>query len=183
MTKLTKRQQEILKIIQAHIAATGSPPTRAEIAKTMGFKSPNAAEDHLRALARKGAIELVPSTSRGIRLPQQGVPVIEQKISKSAVLAEENIHATLRIERNFFQPQVDFFLRINSDEFQSIHIQKGDYIAVYQTEEYSPSHWVVIRQNQELTLRRFSPELQTQNLTIEGRMVGLIRSTTTPSLT
>src|ERR1700730_6803014 len=105
MTKLTKRQQEILALIQSHMAATGSPPTRAEIAKTMGFRSPNAAEDHLRALARKGVIELVPGTARGISLAKSsGIPVIGKISNKQIMLAEENHEGASHLDKNFFKP-------------------------------------------------------------------------------
>jgi len=182
MTKLTKRQNEILVLIQSHMAETGSPPTRAEIAKTMGFKSPNAAEDHLRALARKGVIELVPGTSRGIRLAHTGIPIIEQKITKQPLLAEDHIHQYARLERNFFHPEIDCLLRITSSEFQPLNILSGDYVAVQQVDKGQASDIVVIRQNNELNLRRYSSELQMQNPTIEGRVVGVIRSLTSPTL-
>lgn len=178
MTKLTKRQSEILTLIQTHLAATGSPPTRAEIAKTMGFKSPNAAEDHLRALARKGAIELVPGTSRGIRLSRIGIPIIEQRISKQPLLADDHIKSYARLERNFFQPDIDCLLRITSSEFLSLNILSGDYVAVSQTDKVSSSDIVVIRQNYELSLRRYNSEVQAQHPTIEGKVVGVIRSLT-----
>lgn len=182
MTKLTKRQNEILMLIQSHMAETGSPPTRAEIAKTMGFKSPNAAEDHLRALARKGVIELVPGTSRGIRLARMGIPILEQKITKQPVLAEEHIQSYARLERNFFQPEIDFLLHINSSDFLSLNILSGDYVAVQGTDKGQGSDIIVIRQNNELSLRRYSNELLAQHPTIEGRVVGVIRSLTSPTL-
>lgn len=182
MTKLTKRQNEILTLIQTHMTATGSPPTRAEIAKTMGFKSPNAAEDHLRALARKGVIELVPGTSRGIRLTRQGIPIILQKVSKHPLLNEDNIQGYARLEQNFFQPEINFLLRITTNAYQAMNILSGDYLAVQQTESAATSELVIIRQNQELVLKSFSQELQAHNITIEGRVVGVIRSLISPTL-
>src|ERR1700730_11641571 len=111
MTKLTKRQNEILSLIQSHMAETGAPPTRAEIAKTMGFRSPNAAEDHLRALARKGVIELVPGTSRGIRLIRHvGIPLVSHATPGQPLLFEGNIIDSCRIERHLFEPAIDFFV-------------------------------------------------------------------------
>lgn len=183
MTKLTKRQNEILTLIQSHIASTGSPPTRAEIAKTMGFKSPNAAEDHLRALARKGVIELVAGTSRGIRLTRQGVPIIESKVGKHPILSEEQIQGYSRVDKNLFSPRIDFLLRISTNEYQSLHIINGDYVAVLQTDKVENNQLAIVRMNQELSLRRFSPELLNQPLTIEGRVVGVIRSLTSQNLT
>src|ERR1700749_4947767 len=117
MTKLTKRQQEILTLIESHMVATGSPPTRAEIAKTMGFRSPNAAEDHLRALARKGVIALVPGASRGIQLKdtireQFGLPLIGRVAAGRPILAEENIEAHYKIDPSIFQPRPHYLLKV-----------------------------------------------------------------------
>lgn len=181
MTKLTKRQQEILTLIQSHITAMGSPPTRAEIAKTMGFRSPNAAEDHLRALARKGVIELVPGTSRGIRLTQTaGIPIVGRLQNKNALLIEENITGTSRLERSFFQPPIDFLIQVSGSQWQSHHILSGDYLAVHQTTSPQPNQWVVFRQNNEINIRPFSFESQIPPSIIEGIIVGVIRSFTGP---
>lgn len=181
-TKLTKRQNEILSLIQSHIAKTGSPPTRAEIAKTMGFKSPNAAEDHLRALAKKGAIELVPGTSRGIRLPKSGVPLVNIRVGKQPLLTEEQIKEYTRVEKNLFHPRIDFLIQATSAEYQSLNILNGDFVAVQQTEKLENGQLAVVRHNQELSIKRFSAELLNQPLTIEGRVVGVIRSLTSPNL-
>ncbi len=178
MSKLTKRQQEILNLIQSHIRATGSPPTRAEIAKTMGFRSPNAAEDHLRALARKGAIELVPGTSRGIRMAQSaGIPIVSKIQGKTAVLAEENIMGTVsRLDRNLFHPQIDFLYRVSGNPQQSQGIVNGDYLAIHQTHDLKPNQLALLRINNELTIRSYSPEVQSQHPIVEGLVVGVIRS-------
>ncbi len=133
MSKLTKRQTEILNLIESHINETGSPPTRAEIAKTMGFRSPNAAEDHLRALARKGVIELVPGTSRGIRLTRShGIPILKSMI-KQDLLSEENIEGYSRIDKNILNPGIDFLFRVPNSDFSAQGILKNDLVAINQT--------------------------------------------------
>lgn len=182
MTKLTKRQQEIFNLIQSHIRATGSPPTRAEIAKTMGFKSPNAAEDHLRALARKGAIELVPGTSRGIRLGQDsGIPIVSRAQGKSPLLLEENIEGNAsHLDRTLFQPNIDFLFRINGNGNQPLPsgILNGDYLAIHQTQNIKANQMALLRMNNEITVRQFTPDIQSQHPTIEGVVVGVIRQFT-----
>lgn len=185
MTKLTKRQQEIFQLIQSHMNSTGSPPTRAEIAKTMGFRSPNAAEDHLRALARKGVIELVPGTSRGIRLAQpSGIPVIHSNshLTKNAPLFDENSDKLSRIDRNFFQPPIDFFVHIENNHLQSQGILSGDYLAVHQSNSASakPGQLIVIRSNNGLSIQSQTQahESLSHNATLEGIVVGVIRSLT-----
>jgi repressor LexA len=180
MAKLTKRQQEILTLIQSHLRATGSPPTRAEIAKTMGFRSPNAAEDHLRALARKGVIELVPGTSRGIRLAQSsGIPIISiSKIQgKTAILADEHIEGTVsHLDRNLFQPNIDFLYRVNGNQLQSQGITNGDYLAIHQNNNIKANQLVLLRINNEISIRAYTPEIQAQHPIIEGLVVGVIRN-------
>lgn len=181
MSKLTKRQQEILALIQSHMAAMGSPPTRAEIAKTMGFRSPNAAEDHLRALARKGVIELLPGTSRGIRLAQTaGIPIIGvgQLQNKEALLAEENVIGTSRLDSAIFQQKINFLIQVSGSQWQTHHILNGDYLAVHQTTSPKLNQLVVLRQNNELFIRSFAPEHPIAPSTIEGVVVGVIRSFT-----
>src|SRR5678809_503000 len=109
MDELTPRQEEILKLINAQIARTGMPPTRAEICRAMGFRSPNAAEEHLRALARKGAIEMLAGASRGIRLKQQpGMPVVGRVAAGSPILAEQHIEDRYRIDPALFRPRADY---------------------------------------------------------------------------
>lgn len=179
MTKLTKRQQEIFNLIQKHMQATGSPPTRAEIAKTMGFRSPNAAEDHLRALARKGVIELVPGTSRGIRLAQSaGIPIINKIQGKGSILSQENSEGTSRVDRGLFQSSIDFIVRVSGQQLQSQGILNGDYLAVHQTSHLKPNQLAVFRLHNELMIRPYTTEIQAQNPIIEGVVVGVIRSLT-----
>jgi len=184
MTKLTERQQEILSLIESHMNATGSPPTRAEIAKIMGFKSPNAAEDHLRALARKGVIELVPGTSRGIRLIQtgNGIPVIKiDRLSSPFTITDTPIENTCKLDRNFFKPSIDFILHFTHKGIPDLNILENDYLAIHCTQEIHSGQIVLLRIQQELILKRFATDLQYQNSQIEGLVVGLIRPLTSNS--
>ena len=184
MTKhtLTHRQQEILSLIQSHMADTGSPPTRAEIAKLMGFRSPNAAEDHLKALARKGVIELVPGTSRGIRLTTStsGIPIIRMdRLSMGQpLLSEQHIESTCRLDRNFFKPSIDFLLQYTQRNNPEFGILENDYLAVHQIREVSKGQIALVRVNQELVLRRFAEDSQSLSHSVEGLVVGVIRSLT-----
>lgn len=181
MTKLTKRQNEILALIQSHMTATGSPPTRAEIAKIMGFRSPNAAEDHLRALARKGVIELVPGTSRGIRLTQSsGIPIIGRIQNKVPLLAEENIEGTSRLDRTLFNPSVDYLIHIKDNRLHDLQIVNGDYLAIHHTHILSLGQVGVMRIHSEIVIKPYSSEIQTQNPLIEGLVVGVLRSLVNP---
>ncbi len=186
MTKLTKRQQEILNLIEAHLNATGSPPTRAEIAKTMGFRSPNAAEDHLRALARKGVIELVPGTSRGIRLTSNmgGIPIVKMSSISMGhpVLSEGHIDSRCKLDRSFFKPAIDYLLHLTHKSVPDLSISEGDYLAIHQTQEIAAGQIALLRVNQEIMIRRYSPELQYPNLVIEGLVIGVIRSLSKSSL-
>src|SRR3989304_10521469 len=112
---LTQRQTEVLQVIRQHIESTGAPPTRAEIAKQLGFKSVNAAEDHLKALARKGAILLSPGTSRGIQLTEKhglGLPIVKDIQNTSSIFNEKNFSGRLRIQNEFFNPKPDFLFQI-----------------------------------------------------------------------
>ncbi len=109
MIKLTSRQEQVLNLIKDHISETGYPPTRADIAKQLGFKSANAAEEHLRALARKGFIEIVPGASRGIRIPaaaNQGIPIVGRVAAGSPILASEHIEDYCELKPTFFSPAV-----------------------------------------------------------------------------
>ena len=184
--KLTKRQQEILNLIQSHIDAAGSPPTRAEIAKTMGFRSPNAAEDHLRALARKGVIELVPGTSRGIRLAKSsgGIPIVkmDRVVSNQPILSENHINGTCRLDRNFFKPGIDFLLQVSHKGNPELHITEGDYLAIHQTQEIRSGQIVLTRLNHEINIRRYTADAHSQNLVIEGLVIGIIRTLNQTSL-
>ncbi len=178
MTKLTKRQQEILSLIQNHMANTGSPPTRAEIAKTMGFKSPNAAEDHLRALARKGVIELVPGTSRGIRLSaaRMGLPIIKMsQLDPSQPLFQQAAQSqTCKLDRAFFKPSVDYLIACSHKGNVDLGMTEGDLVAIHNTQNIQVGQTALFRSNHEITIRRFTPD-HAQHLTIEGLVVGIIR--------
>ena len=177
--KLTKRQQEILDLIQSHIQATGSPPTRAEIAKTMGFRSPNAAEDHLRALARKGVIELVPGTSRGIRLLKNtgGIPIIkiDRIVPHQPILSDNHLEGTAKLDRHFFKPSIDFLLQISDKAYPELNIATGDYLAIHQTQTFAVGELVLTRLNQEIRLQAYNTNPFPPNLIIEGSVIGLIR--------
>ena len=195
MIKLTKRQAEILQLIQDQIDAVGSPPTRAEIATKMGFCSPNAAEDHLRALARKGVIELVPGTSRGIRiLKNQGLPIIGQVAAGQPILAEANIETYYRIDQAIFNPIAHYLLRAKGSSMQNAGINDGDLLAIHATPVASSGQIVVARIEDEATVKRFYKDdfkvilraenpafnpieidLQKESLNIEGIVVGIIR--------
>jgi len=196
MKKLTDRQAEILDLVKSHIAETGYPPTRADIARELGFRSPNAAEEHLKALARKGALEVVPGTSRGIRLPGgDGLPVVGRVSAGSPILAQEHIEETFNIPPNLFRPSADFLLRVNGDSMVDAGILDGDLLAVRKTPEATNGAIVVARIDDEVTVKRLrrksrskvllEPEnadyepievdLKTQEFAIEGLSVGVIR--------
>lgn len=198
MYKLTKRQTEILELIKSHIEETGFPPTRAEIAKTFGFRSPNAAEEHLRALARKGAIEITPGASRGIRVPGAeffGLPIVGQVAAGSPILAQEHIEDHLSINPQFFSPKADFMLRVRGMSMKNIGILDGDLLAVHKISTASNGQIVVARIEDEVTVKRFEqirnkiylhPEneefttievdLSVDTFAIEGLSVGVIRN-------
>lgn len=196
--KLTPRQTEVLTLIKRNIEDTGYPPTRAEIAKELGFKSANAAEEHLRALARKGAIEMVPGASRGIRLPDdpaaQGLPIIGQVAAGNPILAQENIEDYCTLAPEFFSPAASYFLRVRGMSMKDVGIFDGDLLAVHSTQNVHNGQIVVARLGDEVTVKRFKREghqvwllpenetfepievdLREQELFIEGLGVGVIR--------
>ena len=197
MQNLTPRQAQVLDFIRQHISDTGYPPTRADIAGELGFKSPNAAEEHLKALARKGAIEMVPGTSRGIRLPEDhGLPLVGRVAAGSPILAEEHIEERVDMPANFFYPRADFLLKVRGDSMINAGILDGDLLAVHKTMEASNGQIVVARIEDEVTVKRFQrtrnrskvmllPEnedyapieidLREQAFAIEGLSVGVIR--------
>ena len=202
MQKLTTRQQQVLAFIKSHMVSNGYPPTRVDIARELGFRSPNAAEDHLKALARKGAIEMIPGASRGIRLPadstsaedELGLPVIGQVAAGAPILAVENIENHCRIDPTFFSPRADYLLRVRGMSMKDIGIYDGDLLAVHRTTEARNGQVVVARIGEEVTVKRFhkhgrkvsliaeNPEfapieidLGEQELIIEGLSVGVIR--------
>ena len=197
MIKLTARQEQVLQLIKSAIIDTGYPPTRAEIAKELGFKSANAAEEHLKALAKKGAIEMVAGASRGIRLvdaANDGIPVVGRVAAGNPVLAEENIEDYCEMPASFFKPHADYLLRVQGMSMKDIGILDGDLLAVHKTEQAKNGQVVVARIENEVTVKRFMqnkhivellPEneefepiiidLREQPLDIEGLAVGVIR--------
>ena len=199
MQALTSRQSQVLELIRQHINDTGYPPTRADIAAELGFKSPNAAEEHLKALARKGAIEIIPGPSRGIRLPDteaSGLPLVGRVAAGNPILAEENIEDRVDLPAGFFQPRADYLLRVRGDSMVDAGILDGDLLAVHKTQQATNGQIVVARIEDEVTVKRFQrtrkrnqilllPEnsayqpievdLANQAFAIEGLSVGVIR--------
>lgn len=199
MHQLTPRQSQILNMIQEFILETGMPPTRAEIARELGFKSANAAEDHLRALQRKGVLELVPGTSRGIQLKdslreQLGLPLVGRVAAGSPILAEEHIETHYRIDPALFRPKPHYLLRVQGMSMKNAGILDGDLVAVHRTPEVRSRQIVVARVGDEVTVKRYRqdgsivwllPEnddfepiqvnLNEQTMMIEGVVVGVIR--------
>ena len=167
LPKLTARQQEVLELIQTSITATGAPPTRAEIAQALGFKSANAAEEHLKALARKGAIELVSGTSRGTRLrlhaAQEQVtqlastlvlPLIGRVAAGSPILAQEHIDTTHSVPESMFERRPDYLLRVRGMSMRDLGILDGDLLAVQATQQARSGQIVVARLDDEVTVKR-----------------------------
>lgn len=197
MEKLTQRQQQVLDIVRQHIDQTGYPPTRADIARELGFKSANAAEEHLKALARKGAIEMIAGASRGIRLPDNpGIPIIGRVAAGDPVLAEAHIEDYCDLPANFFKPHADFFLTVAGDSMIDIGILDGDLLAVHSTPVAKNGDIVVARIEDEVTVKRlhrtgqkhlvellpenpdYEPikvDLREQAFVIEGLSVGVLR--------
>ncbi len=176
--KLTARQAQILELIQKAIARTGSPPTRAEIAAEMGFRSPNAAEEHLKALAKKGVIELVSGTSRGIRLrtdalqainesrmnplfqslqnlTQLALPLVGRVAAGSPILAQEHVERTYHLEGSLFSQTPDYLLKVRGMSMKDAGIMDGDLLAVKQCKEAVNGQIVVARLGEEVTVKRF----------------------------
>lgn len=200
MRELTPRQRQVLFLIQKVMAESGMPPTRAEIAKELGFRSVNAAEDHLRALERKGALELLSGTSRGIRLKdslrdQLGLPLVGRVAAGEPILAEEHIEARYQIDTSLFQRSPHYLLRVHGMSMRDAGILDRDLLAVHRTPEARDGQIVVARVDDEVTVKRFrrrghlvsllpenpdfepiSVDLRRQQLTIEGLGVGIIRN-------
>ena len=193
--KLTPRQQEILDFIKNTVEVLGAPPTRAEIASAFGFASPNAAEDHLKALAKKGAINLEPGSARGIRLVEQlGLPLIGNVAAGSPILAVENVQGRYAFDAGMFSPRADFLLKVRGLSMMDAGILDGDLIAVHKTDQARDGQIVVARLDEEVTVKRLerrgnSVRLIAENpdfepivvnpgeveFAIEGIAVGLIR--------
>ncbi len=202
---LTARQQEVFDFLKSYIEKTGMPPTRAEISRELGFRSPNAAEEHLKALARKGVVEILSGTSRGIRILHEessndehidGLPLIGQVAAGAPILAEEHIESTYHVDANMFKPQANFLLKVHGQSMKDIGILDGDLLAVHSTKDVHNGQVVVARIEDEVTVKRlerqgsiillhaeneeFEPivvDLQEQpNFEIEGIAVGIIRN-------
>ena len=199
MRELTPRQSQILDMIQEFINETGMPPTRAEIARELGFKSANAAEEHLRALQRKGVLELVPGASRGIQLKdslreQMGLPLVGRVAAGSPILAQEHIEAHYKLDPALFDPKPHYLLRVHGMSMKDAGILDGDLVAVHRTPEVRSRQIIVARLEDEVTVKRYRQEgamvwllpensefepiqvdLTHQALVIEGVVVGVIR--------
>ena len=197
METLTDRQALILEIIKEHIVDSGFPPTRAELAEILGFKSVNAAEDHLRALERKGYIEILPGASRGIRLlEEEGLPVVGRVAAGSPILSEEYVETHYKIDPHLFQPQADYLLQVQGMSMRDAGIFEGDLLVVHKTVKARNGQVVVARLDGEVTVKRYQKkgkviQLQPENedfnvievtpgnhtdFEIEGLAVGVIRS-------
>lgn len=202
MQSLTRRQQEVLDIIKLSLRETGMPPTRSDIAQALGFRSANAAEEHLKALAKKGAIEMVPGASRGIRLIEEndptpeGLPIIGRVAAGSPINAIEHIDDYCPVPADFFRPAADYLLRVHGQSMKDIGILDGDLLAVHRTTSARNGDVIVARIDDEVTVKRlqygkqkhqisliaeneaFAPievDLRHQQFSIEGISVGVIR--------
>jgi repressor LexA len=199
MRELTPRQRQILFLIQKVIHETGIPPTRAEIAKTLSFRSANAAEEHLRALERKGVIELLSGTSRGIRLKdslreQIGLPLVGRVAAGAPILAEEHIEARYQIDGDIFTASPHFLLRVHGMSMRDAGILDGDLVAVHRTPDIRNRQIVVASLENEVTVKRYRQEghrvwllpenpdfepiqvdLREREISIEGVVVGVVR--------
>lgn len=203
MRPLTARQQEVLDLLKRHLETTGMPPTRAEISRELGFKSANAAEEHLKALSRKGAIEIIPGASRGIRILDNssndefdGLPLVGRIAAGEPILAEQHIEATYRVDADMFKPQADFLLKVYGLSMKNVGILDGDLLAVHSTKDVRNGQIVVARIEDEVTVKRlekkgsiiylhaeneeFDPIVvnleEQKNFEIEGIAVGIIRN-------
>ena len=196
MDELTPRQAEVLRLINEFAQNTGFPPTRVEIARILGFRSANAAEDHLRALERKGFIELLPGASRGIRLKEQlGLPLIGRVAAGSPILAESHVQGRYQLDAQLFKPQADYLLKVRGMSMRDAGILDGDLLAVHSTSDARSGQIVVARLHDEVTVKRFrrqgsqvqllpeNPEfepilvdLKNEPFAIEGLGVGIIRN-------
>ena len=199
MEGLTARQAQVLDIIRGYIDEYGMPPTRVELAETMGFRSANAAEDHLRALARKGYIELLAGSSRGIvvldEAEETGLPLIGRVAAGEPMLAEEHVEEHYAVDADLFSPAADYLLRVRGMSMRDAGILEGDLLAVHRTHEAKNGELVVARVDNEVTVKRYQkkgskiflhPEnpdfsvievdLKRDTLEIEGVGVGIIRN-------
>jgi len=192
--ELTPTQQKILNFVRKTIQKTGFPPTRTEIAEAFRYSSANAAQEHLRTLERKGAIELTPSASRGIRLADVGLPLIGRVAAGSPILAEEHIEQRCQVDPALFQPRADYLLKVRGMSMRDAGILDGDLLAVHRTREARSGQIVVARVHDEVTVKRLrrrgntvelipeNPDFKTivvdpreDDFVIEGLGVGVIR--------
>lgn len=198
---LTPRQAEILDFIRSRIAEQNAPPTRAEIVSHFGFASPTAADDHLRALARKNAIELIPGAARGIRLREAastdaGLPLIGRVAAGSPILAVENLERRVPVDASLFKPRADYLLRVRGESMRDVGIRDNDLLAVHRIATARNGQIVVARLGEDVTVKRFeqrrdklvllhpeNPDFETipvdlsrQAFSIEGLAVGLLRT-------
>ena len=195
MDELTPRQAEILELIRQYLETEGMPPTRLEICAALGFSSPNAAESHIRALERKGAIEIIPGASRGIRLKENpGLPVVGRVAAGSPILAEQNIQGRYQLDPALFRPRAHYLLKVRGMSMRDAGILDGDLLAVHRTREARSGQIVVARLGSEVTVKRlrrrgaqvellpenpeFEPivlDLRRDEFALEGIGVGVIR--------
>jgi len=196
MKELTPRQAEILQLIRDTIEETGFPPTRMEISRMLGFASPNAAEEHLRALERKGVIEILDGTARGIRVTEAlGLPLVGRVAAGAPILAEEHIVGRYSVDPGLFRPRADYLLKVRGMSMRDAGILDGDMLAVHKTEDARSGQIVVARLADEVTVKRlrrkgatvelvpenpeFKPivvDTRSSPFAIEGIAVGIIRS-------
>jgi repressor LexA len=196
---LTARQRQVLELVRERIEDSGMPPTRAEIATALGFRSANAAEEHLRALARKGVVELLPGASRGIRLQdaapeEEGLPLVGRVAAGRPLLAEEHIQGRYRVDPALFRPRPHYLLQVQGMSMKDAGIIDGDLVAVHRTPEVRSRQIVVARLDDEVTVKRYRQEgkivwllpenpdfepirvdLDRQPVVIEGVVVGVVR--------
>jgi repressor LexA len=197
--RLTVRQRQVLDLVRERIEDSGMPPTRAEIAVALGFRSANAAEEHLRALARKGVIELLPGASRGIRLKEPpreaaGLPLVGRVAAGRPILAEEHIQGRYQVDPALFRPRPHYLLQVHGMSMKDAGILDGDLVAVHRTPDVRSRQIVVARLDDEVTVKRYRQEgkivwllpenadfepirvdLDRQAVVIEGVVVGVVR--------
>ncbi|HYC38198.1 MAG TPA: transcriptional repressor LexA [Usitatibacter sp.] len=194
-SQLTVRQAEILQLIRSYVAETGRPPSRPELAKMLGIASTNGVFKHLDALARKGAIELSPNAARGIRVVEQGMPLVGKVAAGSPILAIENMLGRYPVDPNLFNPRADYLLQVSGLSMRDEGILDGDWLVVHRTTEAKNGQLVVARLGDDVTVKRYrirgskaelipaNPDYQTlhidltrEKLDIEGVAVGVIRN-------
>ena len=193
--ELTARQAEILQIIREYVAEAGMPPSRPELAKLLGISSTNAVFKHLDALAKKGAIELVPNAARGIRVTQAGLPLVGTVAAGSPILAIENTLGHYPVDPSLFKPRADYMLQVRGMSMRDEGILDGDWVVVHRTQDAKNGQLVVARVGDDVTVKRYrirgnkaelipaNPDYQTlhfdltrDRLAIEGVAVGVIRN-------